>query len=215
MTRASETEGREPDGRDDASRLFPAHGAFNTVVPLSQLGAPRAAATEAREEDETTLVPARRSKRAARSKSAGSPGHSWKVTTVALVLSVAAGLVAGSFIVSSLRPAQQPSATARVEQPASTAPASVPASEAAAPSAPAVVETKPDAEDAAKPDTKSDDANAAKPDARATEAATRAAAPTTRRAAETEPRAERPARAASAETAETRPAPRPARAQPA
>ncbi len=134
MSDASTAHGTEPAEPITQEPFFPSEGDFNTVVPLSQVArAPFAAersgddgrpaeAAWAREdrrgnavakrgargvEEEETLVPARGVRR--RGAGVGSrPGagrRPWTVTAAAVLLSVLAGVAAGSYLVWSKRPA--------------------------------------------------------------------------------------------------------------
>lgn len=117
-------------GQADATpAFFPADGQFRTVVPLSEVGRTTAAiegnptlkaATAAvlprgndrvktarlstdghdDEQEEATLVPTRAS-RAAPARPRPAVWQSWPITAVALVLSVIAGLIAGSYLIGS------------------------------------------------------------------------------------------------------------------
>lgn len=134
MNNASTPDGRGQDRPHDAEPFFPSEGSFNPVVPLSELGhAPasltradaaavgrpveaawarekyRARRTARKEEEETTLVPAR----ARRAR------QSWPITAAVIALSVAAGLASGTYIIRSSQrsPEAQPPATVAVEAP--------------------------------------------------------------------------------------------------
>lgn len=136
MIDASTPDGRGQDRPNDAEPFFPSEGSFNTVVPLSEVGrapapsplvrtkaadsgkpAEAAWAREAhraglKEEEETTLVPAR---------SGGVRGarRSWVVTAAVITLSVAAGLASGTYLIwsSQRAPQAQTSAQAAPEAP--------------------------------------------------------------------------------------------------
>jgi hypothetical protein len=136
MNNAATPDGRGRERPNDAEPLFPSEGSFNPVVPLSEIGrAPSPAplapvkaadvgkpaeaewAREAhraglKEEEETTLVPAR-----ARGVRARRP--SWVGTAVVFALSVAAGLAAGAYLVWSSQRAReaQPSPQVVAEAP--------------------------------------------------------------------------------------------------
>ncbi|MFL6286743.1 MAG: hypothetical protein ACJ74Q_26690 [Pyrinomonadaceae bacterium] len=122
------------DEESGAPVLFPLEGDFSAVVPLSDVGdapvssqtavtslepvkkfvAKGAADNRQDEHEEVTLVP-------------GSVGHtavtlrprigrpSWPVMIVALILSVAAGLTAGIYLIKSARPVEMPTAAAVAE----------------------------------------------------------------------------------------------------
>lgn len=130
MSNASTAGGRgHADARDDeesgAPILFPREGNFSAVVPLSEVGnvpesyraAPalveatrslveRGAARDGQDEhEEVTLVPGRVGRPLlGRKVTVGRP--SWPVTIAALTLSVAAGLIAGAYLIKSGRPVE-------------------------------------------------------------------------------------------------------------
>ncbi len=135
MNNASTPDGRGQDRPNDAEPLpfFPSEGSFNAVVPLSELGqtpAPLvpfdaadvgkpAEAAWAREahrarpnEEDETLVPSR-ARRARRAR------PSWLVTASVIVLSVAAGLASGTYLIWSAQraPEAQASAPSAAEAP--------------------------------------------------------------------------------------------------
>jgi hypothetical protein len=116
MNNASTPDDRGQDRPNDAELFFPSEGSFNPVVPLSELGyAPpplppveaadvgqpaeadlaRDAHRAGLKEEETTLVPAHA--RGARQLRAG--------TAAVIALSVAAGLVSGTYLIWSSQPA--------------------------------------------------------------------------------------------------------------
>ena len=124
MTNASTADGHGQDRPPDAEPFFPSEGSFSTVVPLSEIGhapvppagaadagkpaeadwaraAARAGRAGGKEEEETTLVPARAGNAhvAAREARANGVRQSWGVTAAALVLSVAAGVASGAYLV--------------------------------------------------------------------------------------------------------------------
>jgi hypothetical protein len=143
--------------------FFPADGQFRAVVPLSEIGNPSSSETtpaskaiaaeiaprgsdhieaarpstdeRVDEQEETTLVPMRVS-HATPSRPTPAIRHSWPVTAVALVLSVIAGLIAGSYLIG---------ARQSVETQQRPAPQLSASESAAAPVAPVVTEVKPDA----------------------------------------------------------------------
>lgn len=115
MNNASPAGGREPDRPTDAESFFPSEGSFNTVVPLSEIGHTPIARADAADvgkpveaawaraahragvsgqKEEETLVPTR----SGRARASGI-WSSWGVMAVALVLSVAAGLTSGAYLV--------------------------------------------------------------------------------------------------------------------
>ena len=217
MTNASETEGRERGRQTHADPLFPSDGDFSPVVPLSQIGgeaahrsdAPASAAPE--EQDEATLVPARAGTRKRPAHPPPAPGveQSRALLAAVIVLSVAAGVIAGAFMVRSPRPA--PPAGGEVV-------GTVPAPESAETSVAQPPEPAPRADEAglAAPPVAPPEEAGAKVEredvpARPAKVSPPAAESSARRAAEPEPRAERRTRAAS-EPREASPAPRPARA---
>lgn len=232
MNNASTADGRGQDGPKDAEPFFPSEGTFNTVVPLSEVGrapapAPllpvkaadvgrpaeaawaRAAHRAAlKEEDETTLVPAR---------SPGAPAvrRSWAATAAVIALSVVAGLASGAYLIRSSQPAPEAQPRAQVAAEAPSLPAA-PAADAAP--APAAEEVTADAkaegaDEAAKVENsgeaakveKSGEAAKAERSAEVVRAPKQPASPAPAAA----PRAERPARAAEA-AREVAPAPKPA-----
>jgi hypothetical protein len=221
MNNASTPDGRGQDRPNDAEPFFPSEGPFNTVVPLAEIGrgpAPLATVDAAdvgrpveaawargeqrvrragrKDDEETTLVPAR----AGRARGARKP---WAVTATVIVLSVAAGLASGSYLIwsSQRAPQAQASAPPAAEAPSLPPPPVAPQEEAVSKiekvSEP-VKDDKPN--EVAKAEKPNEVAPAPKPE------------PPARTA--TAPRAERPARAA-AEAREVTPAPKPARVQPA
>lgn len=128
MNNASTPDGRGQDRPHDAEPFFPSEGSFNPVVPLSELGhapAPlqrtnaadvgrpveaawareeyRARRPARKEEEETTLVPAR----ARRAR------QSWHITAAVIALSVAAGLASGTYLIWS---AQRPPVAAEASR---------------------------------------------------------------------------------------------------
>jgi len=130
MMDASTAQGQEPNEPTGRKPFFPEEGAFNTVVPLSQVGlepvskrddpdagqpAEAVWALEDRrvegrveDEDEATLVHARggdshAAERAARGGTARQP---WGVTALVIALSTFAGVAAGSYLVWSKRPVE-------------------------------------------------------------------------------------------------------------
>ena len=219
MNDASTADGRGQDEPNEAEPFFPSEGTFNAVVPLSEVGgapapvAPVDAAGASRpaeaawardvhraglnEEEETTLVPARRG--GARGTTAPGARHSRVFTAAVIALSMMVGLASGSyFIWSSQRaPAAQQTAPSdaatRVE---AEAPAPQPA-DAATP-APLVEEVK-RTDEPAEAEQAGEVVKVEKPVEPARVAPT--------------PRAERPARAVTAEVKEVTPAPKPARSQ--
>ncbi|MET0624001.1 MAG: hypothetical protein ABW250_13535 [Pyrinomonadaceae bacterium] len=231
MTDASTAHGKEPTEPIKPEPLFPSEGDFSTVVPLSQVGrahytAERSAddgrpaeARWAREdrrgtavakaaEEEETLVPARSGRRrvAGVGSTAGAGRRSWPVTAAAVLLSVLAGVAAGSYLVWSKRPVVSdapPAADTAATEVATDIPPPAPAAptaaeaEPVAPAAPAraavATETKPE--------------RSAETPSRAEKVTPAAAEPATRANAQPRPRVERPAPDATATT----PAPRPAR----
>jgi hypothetical protein len=211
MNNASTVDGGEQERPTDAEPFFPSEGAFNTVVPLSEIGhapaplvpfdpadvgrpAEAAWAREAhragvKEEEETTLVPGRMG---------GVRGvrRSWVVKTGVIALSVAAGLASGTYLIWSSKRAPEAHASSHVT--------------AEAPPLPPAPEATPAAEQreaVAKVEKVSEVAKAEKP-VEVAHASKEAppARPTTA------PRAERATRAA-AEARELAPAPKPARNQ--
>jgi hypothetical protein len=212
MDNAATPDGRGQERPHDAQPLFPSEGAFNPVVPLSEIDGARAPAplvpvdpadvgkpAEAewareahragrKEDEEATLVPSRaRRPRAAR--------PSWFVTAGVIALSVAAGLASGAYLIWSSQRDAAPPVPAQV---AAEAPAPQTAPPSAAPTPAPVVEKVEAANESAKVE-KSDEVIKA-------ESPREAARPSPT------PRAERPARAAAEENAVTR-EPRPARTQ--
>jgi hypothetical protein len=123
------------DEESDAPILFPLEGNFSAVVPLSDVGdAPvsyqtaltsrepvkkliaRGAANNRQDEhEEVTLVPGRVGRPAITSRP-GIGRPSWPVMIAALILSVAAGLTAGIYLIKSGRPVEMrtPAAVAEV-----------------------------------------------------------------------------------------------------
>lgn len=159
MSDASTARGGEPTEPITPQPLFPSEGDFSTVVPLSQVGrAPVVAGKTAGDgrpaeadwarrerrgariarrdakavEEEETLVPTRaRERREARADSRRGAGQRhWPVTAVAVLLSVLAGVAAGSYLVWSKRPvAVSPTAqeaAAEIPSPAAEAPPAEP-----------------------------------------------------------------------------------------
>jgi Ankyrin repeats (3 copies) len=97
--RASKANGAEAS----APVFFPREGNFSSVVPLSEVGTPRESRFD--EQEETTLVPAR-TRHAAPSSMHGAARNrvgrpSWLVLAAVLALSVAAGLIAGTYLIKS------------------------------------------------------------------------------------------------------------------
>jgi hypothetical protein len=216
MSNASTPGGLGQDRPNDAGPFFPSEGSFNPVVPLSELdhspaplpavdaadvGGPaeaawareeyRARRAGPKEEEETTLVPAR-------ARGARRP---WAVTAVVIALSIAAGLASGAYLTRSSRRAPEAQTSATV---AADAPALPPAP------APVQVEADRNVEQVNEP------ARAEKPSEVAKVEQSDAVAPAPRREPPVRtadaPRAERTARAV-AEPKELTPAPKPARAQ--
>lgn len=260
MTDASTAHGREPTEPINPEPFFPSEGAFSTVVPLSEVGrtpasyrggadAGRAAEADWAREDrrrdlkssgeEETLVPARLSagRRARRAGSKAGARQSWAVTSMALALSVVAGLAAGAYLVRSQqsqearRPAAPVVEAATSEQVASEEPATAEAAVTMEPAPPWAPEPEPNAPEVAAtsaavasaapaessaPATKTaapavtnvPRAAAAEPAERRDVESERRVAETERRAVENEPRVERRARA---EAGAAQPAPKPAR----
>ena len=215
MSYASTPEGRGQDRPNDAGPFFPSEGSFNPVVPLSELGhapAPlptvdaadvgrpaeaawareeyRASRATQKEEEETTLVPAR-------PRGARKP---WAVTAAVIAMSIAVGLASGAYLIwfSQRAPEAQTSATVAAEAPG-------------LPPAPVAEQVK--AENVEKVD---EPVRAEQPSevAKAERSDEVAPAPKPEPPVRTAdaPRAERPARAV-AEPKEITPAPKPARTQ--
>ena len=134
MNNAPTPDGRGQDRPNDAETFFPAEGSFNPVVPFSEIGhapaplAPfdpadvgkpaeaawaRGAHRAARRDEEETLVPSR----AGRARKAR---PSWVTTAAVIALSVAAGLVSGTYLI---RSAQRTAATPPTAELAAEAPA--------------------------------------------------------------------------------------------
>lgn len=202
------------EGADAMPSFFPADGQFRTVVPLSEVGRTTAAidvapavkavtaevvplgsarvkaarpSTDGRddEQDETTLVPTRLS-HATPPRPTRAAWHSWPVTVVALVLSVIAGLIAGSYLIGSRQ---------SVETQQRPAPPSPTTESSAIPAAPVVAAREADA----KVEKVSGDKSASKtaPPVAVTESRRAPEAePPARRAVVAEARPERPARTA-------------------
>jgi hypothetical protein len=144
MNNAPTADGRGTEETNKAEPFFPSEGTFHPVVPLSEIGretrptplspskaaavgkpAEAASAREAhlaalKEEEETTLVPTRRS-------GARRARRSWFVPAVVIGLSVLAGLASGTYLISSKQRAAetQPPAQVTAEAP-SLPPASAP-----------------------------------------------------------------------------------------
>lgn len=230
MNNASTPEGRGQERPNDAEPFFPAEGTFHAVVPLSEVDrAPRAAALApvdaadvgrpseaawAREahragragwkEDEETLVPTR-TRRAARER------RSWVTAASVIVLSLAAGVASGTYLIWSSQRA-----------PAASTPAVVAAEATSLPPAPAPAAAESPAPDAlegeAVAQVESTEEAAADESPREAAEAVRSseAAPAPKQAPSPQPapspRAERVARAAAEARAVT-PAPKPARVQ--
>ncbi|MDT5271628.1 MAG: hypothetical protein QOH49_3814 [Acidobacteriota bacterium] len=136
MNNASTADGRGQDRPNEAEPFFPSEGSFNTVVPLSEIGrapvpaplvpvdpadvgrpAEAAWARKAhragwKDEEETTLIPGR-------AGAARGVRQSWAVTAAVITLSVAAGLVSGTYLIWSAQhaPLAQTSAQVTVEAP--------------------------------------------------------------------------------------------------
>lgn len=222
MNHASTPDGRGQDRPNDAEPFFPSEGSFSTVVPLSEIGrAPaslprvnaadvgrpaeaawareehRARRAARKDEEETTLVPAR-----ARARR---PRQSWAVTASVIVLSVAAGLASGTYLIwSSQRPTE-----AQMPPPvAAEAPSLPPAPVAEPQTANTEVEKVQEAVAEEKP---REVAKAEKSDAPAPAPAPKPEPQPPARTSNAT-RAERPARAV-AEPKETTPAPKPTRTQ--
>lgn len=230
MSDASTAHGGEPTEPIKPEPFFPSEGDFNTVVPLSQFarapyaagrsegdGRPAEAAWARADrrgtavarrgargvEEEETLVPSRAGRR--RGARVGSrPGagqRPWHVTAAAVLLSVLAGVAAGSYLVWSKRPAVSDAPTA-----AETA-----SQEVAADIPPPAVEAAPAAPEA--PARAAAEATEAKPErsaetpSRAEKNTTPATEPSTRAAVQPRTRVER----AAPDTTTATPAPRPAR----
>jgi hypothetical protein len=225
MNNASTADGRGQDRPNDGEPFFPSEGAFNPVVPLSEIGrapapaplsrtdgadagrpAEAAWAREAhrpgwKDEEETTLVPAR-----------GVRGvqQSWAVTATVIVLSVAAGLASGTYLIWSSRRAPEPQTPAQV---AAEAPTLQPAPATDATPAPAAVQEE--------ANTKVEKVNETVRDETPREVAKAGKPSEAPRAPKEAPQPERPANAAraerttreSAEAREVTPAPKPARTQ--
>lgn len=218
MNNASTADGRGQERPDEAEPFFPSEGSFNTVVPLSEIGrapvpaplvpvdagnvgrpAEAAWARKAhragwKDEEETTLIPG------------GAGGvrrgrQSWAVTAAVIILSVAAGLASGTYLIWSAQhaPLAQTSAQVAAEAP-SLPPAPVVEQVEAVTKVEKVKESPKDekAGEVAKAEKPVEVAPAPKE------------APPSRPA--TAPRAERATRDA-AEARETAPAPKPARSQ--
>ena len=230
MNNASTGDARGADRPTDAEPFFPSEGPFSTVVPLSEVGrAPavrgggadagkpaeaewaRAAdrAERAHAGEEETLVPARTRRgraAAARGPRADEGRRSLAVTTLVLLLSVAAGVASGAYLLSSsgrFPEARQP-APPRVEeaQVAAEAPAAEAAPTFAAPPPPEAAGGRADAD--------AEKAGEAEKVEKVEKTNGVVSAPRETRAAPAEPvRAQRPARA-SAEAAVVAPAPKPA-----
>lgn len=140
MKNASRADGREHDEHAKAEPLFPSDGRFKAVVPLSQLDDEAAPTREAlasdEPEEETTLVPARRSRARLPHTPRAKRGieQSWPFLAAVLTLSVVSGLAAGAYMIRSLRPSETHSAgtpaagvaAESVEKSAGTKPAAAP-----------------------------------------------------------------------------------------
>lgn len=226
MSDASTAHGGEPTKPIKPESFFPSEGDFSTVVPLSQFarapytagkgegdGRPAEAAWARKDrrgaragEEEETLVPARAVRR--RDARVGSrPGagqRPWGVTAAAVLLSVLAGVAAGSYLVWSKRPAGSDAPPA-----AETASQEVAADiQPPAPIAPPVVEAEPVAPEAPAPAAA---VTEAKPEKSVetlsrNEKSTPTAEPATRAAVQPRARAERVAPDTTAATAAPRPA---------
>ena len=250
MSDASTAHGDKPTEPTNPKPLFPSEGDFSTVVPLSQVGpAPFTAARSADDgrpseaewaredrraergagarEEEETLVPARaRRRRIGRADSPRVAGQKpWPVTAAAVLLSVLAGVAAGSYLVWSKRPAAVVNPNAQETAAEAPAPAhAAPPAETSAPrpggeeiAAAPVEEAAPVAPGAPARATDPKPEGATEPAPRAAKS-TPAAEPVTREATPARPRVERSApapRPVSNETparrAETTAAPRPPR----
>jgi hypothetical protein len=240
MSDVSTAHGTEPTEPIKQEPFFPSEGDFSTVVPLSQVGrAPFAAersaddgrpaeAAWAREErrgtavarrgarvveEEETLVPARAGRRhgARVSSRPGTGQRPWTVTAAAVLLSVLAGVAAGSYLVWSKRPAvadAPPAAeTASQEVAADIQPPAPAAPLAEAAEAPPAVEAEPVARTTAAAATEAKPERSVETPSRAEKSTPPAAETATRAAAQPRTRVERPA----PDTTATTPAPRPAR----
>ncbi|MET0649644.1 MAG: hypothetical protein ABW208_23780, partial [Pyrinomonadaceae bacterium] len=135
MNNASTADGRGQDGPNDAEPFFPSEGTFNAVVPLSEVG--RAPVVHAplrpvdaadvgnpseaawardahgaglKEEEETTLVPARRGR--ARGTTVPGARRSWVFPASVIALSIMAGLASGSYLIWSSQRAPEAQETA-------------------------------------------------------------------------------------------------------
>jgi hypothetical protein len=220
MTNAAGSQGRgdveRKDEGADAAPLFPSEGTFSAVVPLSQVrdgslskGEALTSATSAAPEEsveapeEDTLVPGRvsRSTRVRRAPTAGRDGETrrggrqWLNAAAAVLLSVVAGVAAGTYMVSSLQ--------TRRARPPVTADASASAPTQAAPESP-----RPQPSQVAAPDA----GEVSQPSAEVVRVE-RLERPETSAAAARKPEpASRRARA-SAETVDTTPAPKPTRGE--
>ena len=232
MSDASTSHGSEPNEPARREPLFPSEGEFSAVVPLSEVGrapvsaertpddARPAEAGWAREahrgtaltkrgakafEEEETLVPSRskRERRVGDDTRPGARRRAWPVTTAAVVLSVLAGVAAGSYLVWSKRPAvvNRPETREVANDINAHATAAAPPAEVAAPPAPDLNARVADAKTEGPPEPS---ARPAKSTPTTVEPPAREAA-LTREAAPTRPRAERAA-------AVVAPAPKPSRA---
>jgi hypothetical protein len=220
MNNASTAEGRGQDGPEDAEPFFPSEGTFKSVVPLSEIGrtpvaplpapllpvnsadvgrpaeaawAREAHRAEWKEEEETTLVPAR-------DAAARGARQSWVVTAAVITLSVVAGLASGAYLIwsSGSAPEAQRSAQVAAETPALQ-------------SAPANTATPTPVAEEVEATAKVEREDKAVEDEKAGEVAKAERSREVARPAPT-PRAERSARAA-AEAREVEPAPKSARSQ--
>jgi hypothetical protein len=251
MSDASTAHGAEPAEPIKPEPFFPSEGDFSTVVPLSEVArAPHTAERSANDgrpaeaawaraerrgtavarrgarvgEEEETLVPARAGRRReARVGSRPAAGQRpWTVTAAAVLLSVLAGVAAGSYLVWSKRPAGSnapPAAEAASQEVAADTAPPAPAAPPVAEAAPPVVEVEPVAPEP--PARAAEAATEAKPErsvetpSRAEKSAPPTAEPTTRAAAEPATRdAARPrarAERAAPDATPAAPAPRPAR----
>lgn len=238
MSDASTTHGSEPAEPIKPEPLFPSEGVFSTVVPLSQVahapytaersaddGRPAEAAWARQDrrgtgvarrgargvDEEETLVPTRAGRR--RGAHVGSRPDAgqrpWTVTAAAVLLSVLAGVAAGSYLVWSKRPVglnAPPAAETASQEVAADIPPPAPA-------APPAVEAEPVAPEQPEHATAAAAATEAKPErsvetsSRAEKSTPPAPEPATRSAAQPRARTER----AAPDATTTTPAPRPAR----